>query len=422
MSDQIDPKEFGEALKKRVSIAVVEAVDARIDKVADAYGKAAEATAKDEVKKAASELFVQLNGHIRDAERRLSDLARADDVIKIGLAENKATLALLDVSRVEAIMKHLHSDQIRIDKARLTLEGDLAGYNRNAEALLAVATELRAEDNIQKAVLTSLVGQINKIRDDTDTRVHMAAHAAASLAVEALTKDAVAKMAEASLAVTMASVRATDAVRKAEDFTIRTVEVRDAIIKAGQAQIDTWGEKSRDVLAKFTQDADRLSTELVQKADAALTAAAAQGDAQAADNQANPPLVPRAYRGPYRDGETYQRGDLVTYLGSTFIAVERTGARPLVSNDPDAPWQLFAAGGMGGGFTNSKKLKKQEYIPPYFIQDAAPPPTPGNWTTTEGVAMHIRGWIATAGALKFYIAITDAAGAWIWMQVHGLRA
>lgn len=54
-----------------------------------------------------------------------------------------------------------------------------------------------------------------------------------------------------------------------------------------------------------------------------------------------------AFRGPYVEGDLYKRGEMVMFLGSTWIAKGQTVERPSLSEGKDAPWGLLAAGGFG---------------------------------------------------------------------------
>lgn len=62
-----------------------------------------------------------------------------------------------------------------------------------------------------------------------------------------------------------------------------------------------------------------------------------------------------AFRGPYVEGDTYKRGDMVMFLGSTWIAKGQTSDRPTISEKKDSPWGLLAAGGFG-----HKLIEKQK--------------------------------------------------------------
>lgn len=54
-----------------------------------------------------------------------------------------------------------------------------------------------------------------------------------------------------------------------------------------------------------------------------------------------------AFKGPHVEGDTYKRGDMVMFLGSTWIAKRETDMKPSISEGKDAPWGLLAAGGFG---------------------------------------------------------------------------
>lgn len=62
-----------------------------------------------------------------------------------------------------------------------------------------------------------------------------------------------------------------------------------------------------------------------------------------------------AFRGPYVEGDTYKRGSIVMFLGSTWVAKTETVDRPSLSEGKDAPWGLLAAGGFG-----HKLIEKQK--------------------------------------------------------------
>jgi DNA repair exonuclease SbcCD ATPase subunit len=62
-----------------------------------------------------------------------------------------------------------------------------------------------------------------------------------------------------------------------------------------------------------------------------------------------------AFKGPYVEGDTYKRGDMVMFLGSTWIAKRQTTDKPTISEKNDSPWGLLAAGGFG-----HKLIEKQK--------------------------------------------------------------
>jgi hypothetical protein len=65
--------------------------------------------------------------------------------------------------------------------------------------------------------------------------------------------------------------------------------------------------------------------------------------------------IAEAFKGPYVEGDTYKRGNMVMFLGSTWIAKHETADRPTLSEKKDSPWGLLAAGGFG-----HKMIEKQK--------------------------------------------------------------
>lgn len=52
------------------------------------------------------------------------------------------------------------------------------------------------------------------------------------------------------------------------------------------------------------------------------------------------------YRGPFRDGDEYSKGDIVTFRGSMWFCLAATAARP--GDSQSSSWQLCVKAGRDG--------------------------------------------------------------------------
>lgn len=352
MAGDLDPRAFGEALRERVERQTQAAFDAIMADFGASIRKAGEEAAA----QAAQE-------HARAAVRKLGedlgcDIARIAtvlDMVRAQAASTETALKGLDLAESTSLYRSVREEQERLREARDRLTDDLAKARKAEGELRVLAGQLMATNASTEAVSAEMAGALAALQADLDQR---AARAAAIVLKEigddarlSIDRAGKAERTEALAKLADAQSRA-DAARVAYEAMMEAArgEFAKAVVRLGAWEADAAARVEK-AIAGLQARADRVEEELVRKADEAVLLTTTGSDATADET----PLVPRAFRGPWKDGMKAQRGDLVSFYGSTFLATRPTSDKPYATMDEGAPWQLFAAGGFGGGFSNKRR-------------------------------------------------------------------
>ena len=294
-----NPQDFAKQLRASVQTIAKSAVDEALRGLQDTLAKAADMSAQEAVRKAAESLRADTLANQRFQDRVIEQMQGKIDHLQ-------QLLKAFDHDAAQSVLKAVRHEQEALRRQQAEIEADHSGLKTMANRVHILAKLLVDTDTDHTTALAKTAATLETLLQTTDER----ASAAAQQAVESLTAATIAKAGEAQ---TEAHGRA-------------------------MATLDAWQASADAAVVKMRDEAATLSDELILRADSFLKASADEAT----------PLVPRAYRGPFKDGAGYQRGDLVTYLGSTWISVKKNDIRPMVMTEDGAPWQLFAAGGVGG--------------------------------------------------------------------------
>lgn len=308
-----DPRDFGKALRQRVEDTAGAVAKTQVDAGLQMFGDDIRARVATITKAQAKAEVAELKADLQ-AESRYQ--ARVLEQVEKRLGEIAGQLGLIDVEKITVMQAELDADARRMIKQRGALAEDLVEIRKAESQLRLVAKALVEQTEQVDHVAVTIGAQLVEMRKDSEDR----ARAAAMLAVADMESVVLRKMQLDH-----------DTMRKETEasMTALRTEIREALAS---------------VIEKFSADAAELQTQLVKAADAAT-------DPSGPDM----PLVPRSFRGPYVEGEVYKRGDMVMFLGSTWIAKRQTPARPAISDSPASPWGLFAAGGFGHKLTDKQK-------------------------------------------------------------------
>lgn len=352
-----DPRDFGKALRARVEQTAVGVARAMVAEQFEALGteirKAGEQAAVEAARRHVQSLKADLRADVRFNERVLEQIDKR-------LSDVGATLALVAPDHVAALQAEIAGDVARLRKQRHDMAKDLEAIRRADDELRSIAKALedRAErvDHVAQEIGKRIVTLTEEIQKRADGSARMAV---ADLTSEALGRLAeIGKSMEARIDLLGEHVvaKADASVREAVAQSVAPVEKAKgeltSLRKAIEAEIDAWAQTRSDLIRKFEDEAAALQTDLVKAADHVIDPTADSA-----------PLLPRAFRGPYADGVSYQRGDLAMFLGSTWIAYRKTSERPKVDPDDGRAWGLFAAGGFGGNLSGAARPKPRASRP-----------------------------------------------------------
>ena len=347
----MDALAFGQALRKRVDDAAQARFDALMAEmgadIRKAGGEAAARAADDAARAAVRKLGEDLSLDIR---RQVEALGAVSERV----AATEGVLKGLDPSEAKAAYEAVREEQARLREGRDRLLEDLAKARVAETQLRALALQLIETNGRHEALSTAVAKMAHELQADIDAR----AARAAALVLHEMGADArasVEKAAGEAQAEALAKLR--EATDQAETARVSYEAMLDAARQGyskAMIRVAAWEhdamERVEKAITRLEDGAATTRDELIRKADLALMG----GDLTADDV----PLVPRAFRGAWKEGTSYQRGDLVVFFGSTFIAIRDTAEKPYATVAEGAPWQLFAAGGFGGGFSNKRRMNE----------------------------------------------------------------
>jgi len=291
--------EFGKRLRATLDAAAKAAAQAVVEKRFEAFGSDVVGWSQRAAREAVMASMLEAVQPVHAALGRLEgQLAGAE----AKLAKQAELLAAVDAARLRNDRDELEVTQGRLEKAR----GDILAEIRAASSEVA-----KEADQARK-----LVGSLLIERDDV-------ASLAASIAarIEALHGD-VAKEAET------AAVAATERLKG------------DLL-----GEMDAFSETLREITAEDVKKFRAESAGVLSRARAEM---ASHLDAIRKRHSESAGLLLARFRGPHEAGESYAKGDVTVFRGSTWIA-KRAPDGTLPSADPKGPWALFAAGVVGKG-------------------------------------------------------------------------
>jgi hypothetical protein len=326
----IEARDFGKALRERVEKTATDVAKSEADRQITAFAtgvrEAALRLTGEEVRKAAADIKADLLVDSRMQDRTLVQVTEH-------LTEIDKKLAAVDLDAIRAVQAEITADMARLTKQRRQAAEELIAIGKAEGDLRRAAAALERQSEGMLHLATVIGKQIADLQQTTEDR----ARGAANLAVAALEGDLLKRLAEKSNST---DERLEGELSKLSDAVTASVVEATARIMEPVAKAVADLDATRET---FESETAALHTDMVKAAERLLNPDAADA-----------PLMPRDFRGPYVEKQTYQRGDLALFLGSTWIAKTKTSEKPAISTDPSAPWGLLAAGGFGGMVASGK--------------------------------------------------------------------